>query len=368
MRLLIAAVALLTAIALGSVATGPRTASACSLVSLTAQYLPGLVERTPVVAIGTWTDSEERTATLVVDEGLKGAADGDEFVVDNRQTDTQLACSPYEEAFRIGHRFHDGQRSVVFLEKEVNGLWQVGWSSRAAFALPVDDMAPLSGFVEHSPPRLLEAVRDTISAVESGQPDSALETELGCGPPHLFDVRRVGDYTTLARSVALVTVVGSPTRERGSPTVAVTAATDEVLNGEELPTSFKLNDYWISDYETNDCEPQPEDARRQLIEGQQYLVFLRADEFGVADYRPVAWGKAIVSVNDRWLTFEQPTLALVRSLTGAPAQEGTSATADNSANTEGRVGSMALVLGGVTAAIAALGAVVLARRRWMRSG
>ncbi|MBE0609700.1 MAG: hypothetical protein IH609_09990, partial [Dehalococcoidia bacterium] len=78
-------------------------------------------------------------ATFVVEENIQGSAKGESFRVDNRGTYTAVACSPYEEPFREGYRFADGERYVMFLEDEVDGLWQVGYLGLAAFPAPAND-------------------------------------------------------------------------------------------------------------------------------------------------------------------------------------------------------------------------------------
>jgi hypothetical protein len=121
----------------------PQSVYACSIAGLTSESLPSLVENTSIIAVGTWTTTSELEATLAVSEGLKGAQAGDEIEVDNRQARLGVDCSTYGESLKDGFRFTEGQRSVVFLEKEVNGLWQVGYFSFAAFEVDDDDSAPL---------------------------------------------------------------------------------------------------------------------------------------------------------------------------------------------------------------------------------
>ncbi len=106
--------------------------------------MPGLVARTPIIAVGTWTSASEREAVLTVSEALKGTAVGAEISVDNRQSYIGADCSTYGEFAKARHRFSSGQQSVIFLEKEVDGLWHVGYFSLAAYDLPADDLAPLT--------------------------------------------------------------------------------------------------------------------------------------------------------------------------------------------------------------------------------
>ncbi len=98
--------------------------------------MPVHIQRAPVVAIGTWVESTERAAVFRVDEALKGTAPGEQFRVDNRGTYTAAACSPYDEEPHSGFRFAEGERSVLVLQAEVEGLWQVSFWGFAAFDVP----------------------------------------------------------------------------------------------------------------------------------------------------------------------------------------------------------------------------------------
>ncbi|MGE3809594.1 MAG: hypothetical protein AB7K24_33435, partial [Gemmataceae bacterium] len=316
--------AVFAAVLAAGVASTPAV-SACSLAPLERRYLPDLVERTPIIAIGTWADTGEYEATLVVDESLKGTEAGARYLFDNRGTYTMAACSPYEEEFHSGFRFEDGQRSVVFMEKQVDGLWQIGWSGYAAFDLPVDDFAPMPMWQVENPPTLLETVRTVVSAAPALDEDDreALEVELGCNPPFLFNPQKITEYRGLATGgVAIVTVVDSPPLTGEPSADPVIARIDQVLAGElNAGTSITLNDRWISDYETQECQPSLEDGRRGLAQGIQYLVFLRDDEYEIGAFRPVAWGRGVVEINEKYITGGQITLADVRALTGTERTE-----------------------------------------------
>ncbi len=313
----------LVALLFGATLQPPPSAQACSLVGLSAREIPGLVERTPIIAIGTWIETGEYEATLVVDESLKGTDVGARHKFDNRQTYTRFACSPYEEDFHSGFRFKDGERSLVFMEKQLDGLWQVGWSSYAAFDVPPDDFAPMPMWPGAGPAVSLDAVKRTVIEPSAAPiaDVAALETSLGCEPPHVFNPAQILNYTALAASgVALITVVSSPPLSGETIAGEVVVRIDDVLaGGLSAGGTISLNDHWISDYELENCEPKLESGRRGLREGVQYLAFLRPDEFGVAEFRAAAWGKAIISVNERYLTGDQPTLAEIRRMTGAVA-------------------------------------------------
>ena len=124
---------------------GPQPASACSIVLPTDARFGDWVHRVPIVAIGRWEAASDREVTFAVEQPLKGTKVGERLAVDNRTTYTSIACSPYDEPFREGYRFVPGERAVVLLEKEVEGLWQVGYLSLAAFEVPESLDSPLEG-------------------------------------------------------------------------------------------------------------------------------------------------------------------------------------------------------------------------------
>lgn len=308
-----------TAAAFFSLVLSADRVAACSLAPVDSRSLPGVVARTPIIAIGVWSESLDREATFTVEEPLKGTAAGARIAVDNRETHTAVACSPYDEPFRKGRRFGKGDRALVLLEKEVDGLWQVGWSSFAVYEVPHDDFAPLmmlgSGLT-HEPPMPLAAALSTVRAA-GGRPTDAetIERSLGCSSRSVFHVADIGEYTSIADAVALVTITGGPERVIPVELEPVQANVDELVRGTLSGSTITLNDRWISDYQRGNCDPTLELGRRGLRTGDRYLVFLRPDEFGIGEFRPVAWGAALVQVNERYLAGPWPTLGQLRSLT-----------------------------------------------------
>jgi len=125
--------------------TGHETARACSIAVPTDARFGDWVLRSTIVAIGRWEEVSAREVTFVVEQPLKGVDAGERLAVDNRTTYTAFACSPYDEPFREGYRFVPGERAVVLLEKESDGLWQVGYLSLAAFEVPPTLDAPMEG-------------------------------------------------------------------------------------------------------------------------------------------------------------------------------------------------------------------------------
>ena len=124
-----------------------------------------MVQQAPIIAIGMWGDASERRAVLRVDEGLKGVAAGDSLVVDNRTAYTAAACSPYDEPFHEGFRFAAGERSVVMLQLQVGGLWQVANLGLAAWPAPIDDLEPLPGMGGYRPAVSLDGMRQAVRAL-----------------------------------------------------------------------------------------------------------------------------------------------------------------------------------------------------------
>ncbi|MGK2965419.1 MAG: hypothetical protein ACSLFM_07415, partial [Tepidiformaceae bacterium] len=282
---MLAVVMVVGSVAAGVVAGGPDSARACSIATFTGLYAADTVERNAVVAVGTWVESSEREAVFEVDEALKGAEVGERFVVDNRGTYTQMACSPYDEPFHGGYRFSEGERSVLFLEKEVDGLWQVGWLSYAAFPAPADEFAPMRA--DFGQPEFVAPSLDDVRAVAGeavvGSGSQELEVALGCGVSPI-ESERFGQFASLATVVAIVEVVDAM---GDAPVVEVR----EVLAGTVATTTVSVNPRWISDVDSSDgCQPAMSAEGRHMLEGRRYVAFLRPDEFGVGEFRPVAWG------------------------------------------------------------------------------
>ena len=357
-RVLAVAILAGAAIFMAETAGSPPGAKACSIVGFSPRHLPDLISRSPVIAIGTWTNAGESEVTLVVDDALKGTEAGASHKFDNRDTYTAMACSPYDEPFRKGYRFKDGERSLVFMEKQLDGLWQIGWLSLAAFDAPADELAPLAMWPTQGPAATLAEARMVIAGARSaGSGDAAMEAAVGCEPPHGFDPSQISDYTPLATAVVIVTVISSPPLSSEPTDEPVRVRVDEVLRGVLKSSTVSLNDRWISDYESRDCQPKLESGRHGMRQGQSYLVFLRPDEFGIAEFRPAAWGKAAASVNERFITNDQPTLAEIRKLTGT-----TSAHVDGDAGRR----EWPLILAGTVVGlltVMAAGAAIRSRKR-----
>ena len=127
----------------GSIALDSREADACGRSMVQAEHIPGVVDKSGVVAIAEVTAATERAATFRIEEALKGPTAGSLVRVDNRTAYTGQACSPYDEPFSEGFRFREGDKKVLVLEKEVDGLWQVGFSSDTAWDIPSSELQPL---------------------------------------------------------------------------------------------------------------------------------------------------------------------------------------------------------------------------------
>ena len=102
-RVLAVAIFAGAAIFMAETAGSPPGAKACSIVGFSLRHLPDLISRSPVIAIGTWTNAGESEATLAVDDALKGTEAGASHKFDNRDTYTAMACSPYDEQIGRAH-------------------------------------------------------------------------------------------------------------------------------------------------------------------------------------------------------------------------------------------------------------------------
>lgn len=112
----------------------------------------------------------------------------------------------------------------------------------------------------------------------------------------------------LASSTAIV--VGNVEPSAGGMRVSVV----EVLAG-NAPASFTVNTNVRRDYET--CELVAEEQSLPPVPGR-FLLYLRPDEFGTADYRLAFWGSARNEVNDKHVTDGLPTLRDIREAVGQP--------------------------------------------------
>lgn len=167
-----AAVLATIAIALGMALVAGRhhAAVACSRASISAGSLPWAAEHSEIVAIGTFTEVTHRSASFRVDESMVGSTKGSTLQVDNRTSYTYMACSPYDEPFHHGGRFKAGDKRILMLEKQVDGLWQIAFFGDAAWSIPADDLQPLITDLwnDGTRPPSLDAVRATVKPTRAG--------------------------------------------------------------------------------------------------------------------------------------------------------------------------------------------------------
>lgn len=280
-----------------------RPAIACSRARFSAYAVPETVAESPVVAIGTFTEASARSATFRVDEPLKGPAAGSTLKIDNRLSYTYFACSPYDEPFDKGHRFSEGDQRIVMLSKEVDGLWQVSYFSDTAWTIPDDELQPLitDFWNDGSRPPTLDSVKAQIAANKAKLgSDLGWEFRTPCNAVNDLGIK-------VASSTAIVIGDVEPSDEGARVLVL------EVLAGSP-PTTFTVNTHARRDYNT--CEVvQDQFSPRQ---SGRWLMYLRPDEAGIADYRLAFWGGARDAVNDRYVTWELPTLRDIRDAVGEP--------------------------------------------------
>ena len=74
--------------------------------------------------------------------------------------------------------------------------------------------------------------------------------------------------------------------------------------------SFTLNHRTRRDWDNCEVVLNPPSAYQELT--GTHLLYLRPDEFGVADYRPTFWGFAHEAVNETFVTHGLPTLRDIR--------------------------------------------------------
>ncbi len=316
--------------------TGARPAIACSRAGFTAHAVPETVAESKVVAIGTFTGATARSATFRVDEALKGPASGTELKIDNRTSYTYFACSPYDEPFDQGGRFEKGDRRIVMLNKEVDGLWQISYFSDTAWSIPEDELQPLitDFWNDGSRPPTLDAVRTEVAANKAKLgSDLGWEFRTPCNAVNDLGIK-------VASSTAVVIGEVEPSEE------GVSVQVREVLAGSP-PQTFTVNTSVRRDYNTCDLvqeqfgRPQP----------GRWLMYLRPDEAGIADYRLAFWGGARDAVNDRYVTWELPTLRDIRDAVGQPPVTSVAPSNDDGGATwpyvVAAIGFAGLVLGAV---------------------
>jgi hypothetical protein len=280
-----------------------KDVAACSRASISAAFIKDAVVDSQIVAIGAFTDASERTATFRVDETLKGPPAGATVAVDNRTSYTYMACSPYDEPFHEGGRFKPGDTRILLLDKQVDGVWQVAFFGDAAWNLPTDDLEPLltDFWNDGVRPPSLDLVRSQIKDV-----DSRLGTDLGWESRTPCNV--VSDMgTKLASSTAVVIADVEPSE------IGANVRVVEVLAGSP-PKSFSLNTHLRRDYTNCDLVQEPQGR----IQAGRMLLYLRPDEFGVADFRLAFWGTAHNEVNDRFVTDGLPTVRDIRDAVQQP--------------------------------------------------
>lgn len=296
------AVAALIAVTL-LLAASHRTAVACSRLGFSSAAVPTTVAESKVVAIGTFTAATPRSATFRVDEALVGPPEGTTLNIDNRLSYTYFACSPYDEPFDKGNRFAKGDRRIVMLSKEVDGLWQIAYFSDTAWEIPHDDLQPLitDFWNDGTRPPALDVVRKQIEAAKSKLgTDLGWESQTPCNAVNDLGVK-------MASSTAVVIGDVVPSNQ------GVRVEVREVLAGKP-PKTFTVNTNVRRDYNTCDLVQEP---AGQPLPGR-WLMYLRPDEAGVADYRLAFWGSARDEVNVQFVTWGLPTVRDIRDAVGQP--------------------------------------------------
>lgn len=97
-------------------------ASACDALTTDRYNITGVVESSPVIAIGRWTNATSFEVTFVVEESIKGTKAGERFALDNRNDSPTRGCAAVDA--QQGPRFANGERSVAILES-IDGEWHI---------------------------------------------------------------------------------------------------------------------------------------------------------------------------------------------------------------------------------------------------
>lgn len=312
MRVGILAVLALAAFAALVVGTpDPRTANACSWgLGTAAGAVPELFSFAPVVAAGTFSDATPTLITFTVEEPFQGTAAGMAYRVDNRWPLANSDCGGYYLGPNLpGHRFADGQRAVLSLSKEVGGAWQT-WDADTMMdgdeLRPLEQVGPFPEWPKMPEPTRMADMRRAIAELAATPFDAGYEMRGPCnGPPFT-----VGVLATYVADSTLIGIAHIRDRDNGATTLVL----DEVLRGEVAAgQAVTMNDHYLRPIATSCRRELGERNPAGPIPTSSYLVFLRPDEYGVAEYQVAVFGYGMMQVNERYVAQGMATLADFRA-------------------------------------------------------
>jgi hypothetical protein len=281
---------------------------ACSLVGFGHQVLPFAMESSSVVAVGRLVEAKRDVITLVVEEGMKGAAPGERLTVNNAQLGLGADCTVYVERGQQGFALPEEARVIAFLQAN-----DLGGSAELRSALHGFGVFPLEGDYirqDRSVGFRAASFSDAEHAIESLASDPTdLDLEkVGPCNPRLYPA----DDATLARNVRMSSLIAVGTyRLVGGGVAELTV--DDVLRGDAGGAkTLRINAHHF--YNDNSCRATMESGAASYAVEFQAIVFLRPDDYGVTDWRGAIWGSGVLAVVGGELQFApgMPTLDQIR--------------------------------------------------------
>ncbi len=268
----------------GAALLGPEAAPAhaCTFRPFHEQFMADSVNRAEVVAVGTLEGPQGDAIAMVVEEGLKGAAAGDRLTINNA---SNLDC--WEEIQTGRQNYKAGARVLVFLVPDTFGVAQYqverfGWD---IFRVEGDSLHPYVGTRSRPLPRI-EDVRAAFRTAAEIPYDPARKSDPECRDAFGAKPTEAEQWAAGAEAIVIATVVG----DRDGATVL---RVDESFRG-GLSGEITLNDsYFLIE---KSCD-RIMNGRGSWPAGKRVAAMLVRDEFGVAEWRPAIWGRAVWEIN-----------------------------------------------------------------------
>jgi hypothetical protein len=322
-----AVVVLIASLAATYAPWGSSPAHACSISPFSEQSLLPAIGEAQVVAVGTLRDATRDEIQFEIEEAMKGADPGDVLPIRNQPVQLFANCDLYFDPNHPGFYYPEGERVLMLLvQDDTDGRWHPEYFGNAWFAIDGDGLYWHS---DDTPSPPLAEIRAAVSASPGGtvEPDDEIACSL------VFGAITHELPATIDRSELIV--VGELWGATGG---TMKVRVHEYLKGSG-PADLTFSSRWISPREvldrsdpmnptaTGDCYAAMEDGQHPWLRGgQRILLFLRPDEFGIADWRPSMQGQAVyvLSADRPSRPPGLPTLSDVRDeaekVTGQPAR------------------------------------------------